>query len=62
MRGPATNKRQGRQAQSAHFESVRSALYIHIYIYGHMTTGHNVETKDFLTKEPMPCRRMPLPM
>ena len=25
-----------------------------------MTTGHSVETKEFLAKEPRPCRHMPL--
>ena len=25
-----------------------------------MTTGHSVETQELLTKEPTPCRRMPL--
>ena len=29
---------------------------------GHMTAGHSVETQEFLTKEPMPCRHMPLLM
>ena len=27
-----------------------------------MTTGHRVETLEFLTKEPMPCRHMPWPI
>ena len=33
-----------------------------VHEQGHMITGHSVETYEFLTKEPMPCRHMPLLM
>ena len=33
-----------------------------VHKQGHMTTGHSVETQEILTKEPVPCRHMPLLM
>ena len=36
--------------------SLSLSLYIYIYIYTHETTGHSVETQEFPTREPVPCR------
>ena len=34
--------------------------YREVHKKGHVATGHSVETFEFLTKDPMPCRCMPL--
>ena len=33
-------------------------LILILILIGHMTTGHSVETEEFLTKEPMPSRHI----